>query len=197
MRTCWGGDYHTACQGCHRNREGACGKRERTWPQPMLIVLQGYSTGYGSWMSPEPMGAYVSRILGDLGADVIKIEPLGSNPGRRLSPFYTVGQEQVSLPFVHANLNKRSVILNLEQRGLDRQTLQEGLWLIPVISICSCLDTPRLRLYRVRFARSSSTWSDALSLTTRTRQTESAITLDGGWTSRKHAFIMPLLTHRL
>jgi crotonobetainyl-CoA:carnitine CoA-transferase CaiB-like acyl-CoA transferase len=64
----------------------------------------------------EPIGACVSRILGDLGADVIKIEPPGGDPGRRLSPFYTVGQEQVSLPFVHANLNKRSMILNLEQR---------------------------------------------------------------------------------
>ena len=64
----------------------------------------------------EPIGAYVSRILGDLGADVIKIEPPGGDPGRHLSPFYTVGQEQVSLPFVHANLNKQSMILNLEQR---------------------------------------------------------------------------------
>ena len=64
----------------------------------------------------EPLGAFVSRILGDLGADVIKIEPPGGDPGRHLSPFLTLGQERLSLPFVHANVNKRSVILDLEQR---------------------------------------------------------------------------------
>lgn len=66
----------------------------------------------------EPLGAYVSRILGDLGADVIKIEPPGGDPGRRLTPFiktHTAEQNRVSLPFVHANLNKRSQVLDLEQ----------------------------------------------------------------------------------
>src|SRR5262245_43536691 len=64
----------------------------------------------------EPLGAFVSRILGDLGADVIKIEPPGGAPGRHLSPLLTTGQERLSLPFVHANVNKRSIILDLEQR---------------------------------------------------------------------------------
>lgn len=62
-----------------------------------------------------PMGALVSRILGDLGADVIKIEPPGGDPGRHLSPFATAGEARLSLPFVRANLNKRSVILDLQQ----------------------------------------------------------------------------------
>ncbi len=76
----------------------------------------------------EPIGALVSRILGDLGADVIKIEPPGGDPGRHLSPFATAGQERLSIPFVRANLNKRSVILDLHQpedqerfRGLAQQ----------------------------------------------------------------------------
>ena len=47
---------------------------------------------------------------------MIKIEPPGGDPGRHLSPFLTTGQERLSLPFVHANVNKRSVILDLEQR---------------------------------------------------------------------------------
>ncbi|MDH3604876.1 MAG: CoA transferase, partial [Candidatus Tectomicrobia bacterium] len=64
----------------------------------------------------EPLGSYVSRILGDLGAEVIKIEPPGGDPARHLAPFYTAEQEQISLPFVHANLNKRSLVLDLEQR---------------------------------------------------------------------------------
>jgi crotonobetainyl-CoA:carnitine CoA-transferase CaiB-like acyl-CoA transferase len=62
-----------------------------------------------------PLGALVSRMLGDLGADVIKVEPPGADPGRDLAPFLTTGQERLSLSFVHANVNKRSVILDLEQ----------------------------------------------------------------------------------
>ena len=64
----------------------------------------------------EPMGAYVSRILGDLGAAVLKIEPPDGDQGRHQAPFYTVGREQVSLSFVHANLNKHSLLLNLEEQ---------------------------------------------------------------------------------
>jgi crotonobetainyl-CoA:carnitine CoA-transferase CaiB-like acyl-CoA transferase len=64
----------------------------------------------------EPLGALVSRILGDLGADVIKIEPPGGDPSRNLSPFVTLEEERLSLPFVRANVNKRSVILDLDRR---------------------------------------------------------------------------------
>ena len=63
----------------------------------------------------EPLGAFVGRILGDLGADVIKIEPPEADPGRHLAPFLSAGEEHLSLPFVHANVNKRSVVLDLER----------------------------------------------------------------------------------
>ena len=63
-----------------------------------------------------PLGAYVSRIFGDLGADVIKIEPPGGDPCRHEAPFLLTGPEPVSLPFLHANLNKRSIILDLQQQ---------------------------------------------------------------------------------
>jgi crotonobetainyl-CoA:carnitine CoA-transferase CaiB-like acyl-CoA transferase len=63
----------------------------------------------------EPLGAFVSRILGDLGADVIKVEPPGGDPGRGLYPFIAQDAERLSLSFVHANVNKRSIILDLEQ----------------------------------------------------------------------------------
>ena len=43
----------------------------------------------------EPLGAFVSRILGDLGADVIKIEPPTGDPGRNLSPFATQASAKV------------------------------------------------------------------------------------------------------
>lgn len=63
-----------------------------------------------------PFGAFVSRLLGDLGADVIKIEPPGGDAGRQLVPFVTKGEKRLSLPFVRANVNKRSVVLDLGQR---------------------------------------------------------------------------------
>jgi crotonobetainyl-CoA:carnitine CoA-transferase CaiB-like acyl-CoA transferase len=33
-------------------------------------------------------GLFCGQILGDLAADVIKIEPPGGSPARRLAPFY-------------------------------------------------------------------------------------------------------------
>src|SRR6266699_904205 len=94
----------------------------------MRIVSGAYMTTANHESSPgalagmrvldvaEPLGACVSRILGDLGADVIKVEPPGGDPGRHLSPLLTTGQGRLSLPFVHANVNKRSIVLDLEQR---------------------------------------------------------------------------------
>jgi crotonobetainyl-CoA:carnitine CoA-transferase CaiB-like acyl-CoA transferase len=67
----------------------------------------------------QPLGAFVSRILGDLGAEVIKIEPPEGDPARQWAPFYRAEKEQVSLPFVHANLSKRGIVLDL-QRGTDQ-----------------------------------------------------------------------------
>ena len=64
----------------------------------------------------EPLGALVGRFLADLGADVIKIEPPEGDGGRRAAPFAGAAGERLSLPFVRANVNKRSVILDLAQR---------------------------------------------------------------------------------
>ena len=69
----------------------------------------------------EPLGAFVSRILGDLGADVIKVEPPGGDPSRDFYPFVTKDAERLSLSFVRANVNKRSIILDLEQREDQEQ----------------------------------------------------------------------------
>src|SRR5271167_2066553 len=62
--------------------------------------------------APETMLA--GRILADLGADVVVIEPPAGSPGRRLAPFLddTPGIER-SLTWHALNYNKRAVTLDL------------------------------------------------------------------------------------
>ena len=65
--------------------------------------------------------AYAGRLLGDLGADVIKVEPPEGAPERRLPPF-AGGVEDIerSLTSIHANTNKRALVLDLSTPG-DRE----------------------------------------------------------------------------
>lgn len=63
----------------------------------------------------DDRGWVCGRILADLGADVIKVEPPGGDPGRRRGPFYQdVPHPERSLYFWAFNLNKRGITLNLE-----------------------------------------------------------------------------------
>ncbi len=55
-----------------------------------------------------------ARILGDLGADVIKVEPPGGDQARLLAPFAGGSPDpERSLRFLNANRSKRSVVLDL------------------------------------------------------------------------------------
>ena len=60
------------------------------------------------------IGQYCTKLLADLGADVIKIEPPAGDPVRNLPPFYhdEPGPEH-SLYWWNLNTNKRSVTLSL------------------------------------------------------------------------------------
>jgi benzylsuccinate CoA-transferase BbsE subunit len=66
-------------------------------------------------------GALAGRLLADMGADVIKVEPPGGDPTRRIGPF--AGDQphpDRNLPFWFYNLNKRSVTLDYQHaRGAD------------------------------------------------------------------------------
>src|SRR5918995_1847594 len=63
----------------------------------------------------DELGFLCGKILGDLGADVIKIEPPGGDPGRRLGPFYgNQTDPEKSLFWFGFNNNKRGITLNLE-----------------------------------------------------------------------------------
>lgn len=63
-------------------------------------------------------------ILGDLGADVIKIEPKGGSAGRQSGPFLQEGApSERSLRFFAYNRNKRSIELDLSDDG-DRAVFE-------------------------------------------------------------------------
>ena len=54
------------------------------------------------------------QILADLGADVIKIEPPGGSPARKLGPFYQDQEDaENSLYWWAYNRNKRGVTLDI------------------------------------------------------------------------------------
>ena len=58
-------------------------------------------------------GPFCSMLLGDMGADVIKVEPPGSgDQTRRAMGFRLKGFD--SLGFINMNRNKRSIVLNLK-----------------------------------------------------------------------------------
>ena len=63
----------------------------------------------------DAKGVYGTRILADLGADVIKVEPPDGDPMRKIPPFVgdMPGPDR-SLCWLYRNLNKRSITLNLE-----------------------------------------------------------------------------------
>ena len=59
-------------------------------------------------------GPLCARLLGDYGADVIKVEPPGGDCGRRMPPFFHDDPDpEKSLLFLLTNLNKRGITLDL------------------------------------------------------------------------------------
>ncbi len=68
----------------------------------------------------HPYGQYAGKLLADLGADVIKIEPPQGDEGRRVPPFKNGTSS--SLFWAYYNTNKRSLVLDLSS-GKGQQTL--------------------------------------------------------------------------
>jgi crotonobetainyl-CoA:carnitine CoA-transferase CaiB-like acyl-CoA transferase len=63
----------------------------------------------------DEKGHFCGKLLGDLGADVIKIEPLGGEPARRIGPFVgDIPHPERSLSFWYYNTSKRGITLNLD-----------------------------------------------------------------------------------
>jgi crotonobetainyl-CoA:carnitine CoA-transferase CaiB-like acyl-CoA transferase len=79
-------------------------------PELLLSELRVVEIGCG-----DALG-YCGKLFADFGADVIKIEPLGGDPARKLAPLVDAGNgRHESGLFAWLNTNKRSVTADLNQ----------------------------------------------------------------------------------
>jgi crotonobetainyl-CoA:carnitine CoA-transferase CaiB-like acyl-CoA transferase len=73
----------------------------------------------------DEKGQFCGKLLGDLGADVVKIEPPGGEPCRHVGPFLDdIPNPDRSLSFWYYNTSKRGITLNLatsDGRGLFKR----------------------------------------------------------------------------
>ena len=62
-------------------------------------------------MTTVLMGPYATQILGDMGADVVKVEPPQGDGSRKIGPMRNPGMGAL---FMHINRSKRSIALDLK-----------------------------------------------------------------------------------
>ena len=73
----------------------------------------------------DERGEFCGKLLAGLGADVVKVEPPGGSPTRRIGPFAgDLEDPEKSLYFWHYNFGKQSLVLDLETEP-GRQRLRE------------------------------------------------------------------------
>ena len=70
-------------------------------------------------------GPFAAKLLGDLGADVIKLEPPEGDSARRRGPFAGAEDIEASAPFLYTNTSKRSVVI--DPSNPDDLSLRAGL----------------------------------------------------------------------
>ena len=75
----------------------------------------------------DEKGAYCTKLLADLGADVIKVEPPRGDPTRRFGPFFGDRRDlDHCLLFWYYNANKRSLALDSGQRRRSNGPARAG-----------------------------------------------------------------------
>lgn len=76
---------------------------------------QGMLSPYRVLDLTDEKGLLAGKLLGDLGADVVKIEKPGGDPSRSLGPFYhDEADPEKSLHWFAFNTSKRGITLNIE-----------------------------------------------------------------------------------
>ena len=86
-----------------------------------------------------PLGWMCGRVLADLGADVIKVEPPGGDPERRHAPTTGTPNGPQSVFWLFCNTNKRSITLDLNDDA-DRQRLRDLASTADFVLDCGTLD---------------------------------------------------------
>jgi len=67
-------------------------------------------------IAQQTQGELTGKLLADLGADVVKVEPEEGAASRRVGPFVNgVASAETSLNFRYYNTNKKSVVINIDQ----------------------------------------------------------------------------------
>ncbi|GAB6173942.1 hypothetical protein JCM15765_34200 [Paradesulfitobacterium aromaticivorans] len=75
---------------------------------------QGLLEGYRVLDLTDELGWLAGKIMGDLGADVIKVEKPGGDTGRNIGPFYhDIPHSEKSLTWWAYNTNKRGITLDI------------------------------------------------------------------------------------
>jgi len=82
-------------------------------------------TPYRALDLSDEKGMLCGKLLAHMGADVIKFEPPGGDPSRRIGPFYGDDPDpEKSLFWFDSNIDKRGVTINLENED-GRQILRK------------------------------------------------------------------------
>ena len=64
----------------------------------------------------DEKGLFAGKVLGDFGADVIKVEKPGGDPARKIGPFYKdIEDPEKSLFWFATNTSKRGITLDIEK----------------------------------------------------------------------------------
>ncbi len=108
----------TRAVGCATARIGESPWKHRTSvPFPATSApSRGPLTGIRVIELADEQAEYCGLTLAGLGADVVKVEPPGGSPTRRIGPFYQDREDpERSLFFWQYNRGKRSIVLDLRQ----------------------------------------------------------------------------------
>ena len=99
-------------------------------PDSLGEEVQQPLTGYRVLDLSGPLGVYCGKLMADMGADVIKVEPPGGDPMRLIGPFVRdEPHPELSLHWLHFNTSKRSITLDIttaEGVGILRRLAQKA-----------------------------------------------------------------------